>query len=155
MAGKLALWIPLDADVDALLETFRDDPARWLPQPAHPRGPGHWALVAHAGTVVRTVTCMIGEPATDRTTVTRIMSWRADPERGRGPARRLFPSLRGALVLRAAPEGADLHLQATYRRPAGSIGAALGPAQVYRLANAAATRFLQDVAARLLAEAGS
>lgn len=145
--------IPLSAEPGDLVEAFGRSPERWLPPPAEGRGPGHWAATLRAGPIARVGTCGVGDAVEDGdATHHRRLVWQADPEPDTSD--RALPSLRGVLVLRVACRGGDLSIEGGYDPPSGPIGASLSPQQVQAMAEAAASRLLNDVATRLLGDDG-
>lgn len=148
---RLSVWVPLKGDAELFVTRLQRNPVYWLPPPAEPRGPGHWAVEMRAGPVSRLTTCMVGEAAAEDETLTRRIRWRADPEPGEGDTtQRALPSFEGMLLFKTATGGQpEIHLDGNYRAPRGAIGAALTPAQIQKLAEAAADRFLTQIGIRL------
>jgi hypothetical protein len=149
---RVEVWIPLDGKPEETSGLLRRSPATWLPEPADERGPGHWKVTLHAGPITRAATCGVGEATGDERNVRRRIIWNADPESAETSDRAL-PSFDGALILSSVGERrANLALEGTYEAPEGSIGASLGPSQIQSLAEAAAAKFLDDVATRILGD---
>lgn len=146
-ARRAHAWTPVSGAPEQLATILRDLPPSWLPDPAADRGPGHWGVALHAGPVVRTVTCAVGEPHGRGNEVNRRLRWQADPEEPSGE--RVLPAFHGTLRLRVTGDRAELHLTGSYVSPGGPVGAALNPAQIQALAQAGVRWFLEEVAARV------
>ncbi len=152
MAGHVRAWTPLDGDPEDLATHLARNPELWLPQPCHPRGPGHWAFTVQAGPIERTVTCMVGDPQSGSGSVARRLRWEPDPEPD-DPEVRALPTFEGELWLRDAGDGRpEIHLEGAYRPPTGRVGAMLNRQQVQDMAENVARNFLDAVIARLLGE---
>lgn len=152
MAGRVQAWTPLEGDPEELATRLARTPELWLPQPCHPRGPGHWAFTVHAGPIERTVTCMVGDAISGGGSVSRRLRWEPDPEPD-DPEVRVLPTFEGELRLRDAGEGRpEIHLEGAYRPPTGRVGAILSRPQVQDMAENVTRNFLDEVIAQLLGE---
>jgi hypothetical protein len=152
--GELDFWVPIDDRPESVVEVLIRDPGHWLPGPAEPRGPGHWAVTITAGPVRRTATCGVGEASGDDRALTRRLVWKVDPEPSEDAAvGAALPTVAGTLEVRPAGDRrTDLRLVGTYQAPDGTVGSALGPSQMQALAEASASGFLNALAGRVSAE---
>lgn len=151
MAGQVQAWTPLGGDPDDLSQLLSQNPGQWLPPPASPRGPGHWAFTANAGPVTRIATCMVGQPQGGDGQLVRQLRWEPDPEPD-DPHVRVLPTFDGEILLRDAGGRAEIHLQGEYRPPTGRVGAILNHQQVHDMAEAVVRNFLDIVITRLLGD---
>lgn len=151
--GRLALWVPVTDDPDVVATRLAGAPPTWLPGEAGDRGPGHWSVELTAGPIVRTATCMVGDPAVTGGVLRRRLTWTADPEPAGepdgGPLERALPSFDGDLEVRVVEGRGELHLAGVWSVPEGTIGAVMGPAGSQQLAEAVGRGFLEAVAARV------
>lgn len=149
-ARRVDVWVPLEGEVDDLIETFGYSPSTWLPDPAEGRGPGHWAVTLRAGPVTRAGTCGLGETTGDDSVIRRRLVWHADLETAEDDSQhRALPSFEGTLVLRITDRHADLGIEGSYEPPTGAIGASLSPQQLQAMAETTAANFLREVATSL------
>jgi hypothetical protein len=133
---------------------FGADPLRWLPQ-GRREGPGRFLLVLHAGALTRTVRARVGQPwKAGPPSGGRSSGTRSVTPRSPRPSDRFLPSFDGELGLHVQRDGRiTLILDGRYRPPGGALGAAADAALLHRVARGTTERFLEDVAARLAAEA--
>lgn len=112
-------------------------------------------LPLRAGSLTRTVSVRLGQPWRAGATRWRTLSWDPTAEVGEGaPLERLLPSLDGELGLHLESGGrVTLVLDARYRPPGGRLGVAMDAMALRRVALTTVERFLEDIAARLAAEA--
>jgi hypothetical protein len=151
---SIRTFLPVPGDPAAVASAFSGDPLRWLPQ-VRREGPGRYAMVLHAGAFTRSVTARLGQPWRAGTTQWRSVSWDPIGEFGEAaPTERFLPSFDGELGLHLQRLGqVTLILDGRYRPPGGALGAAADTALLHRVARGTTERFLEDVAARLAAEA--
>lgn len=154
MARSIRTFLPAVGDPAALARAFDGDPERWLPA-SRQEGPTVWRLTAYAGSLSRPVLVTVGAPWHAGRTRWRTVSW--DPVDHDGEAThfdRLLPSLDGELGLHLRRGGpVTLLLDARYQPPGGSVGSAVDALALSRVARRTVERFLEDVAAKLAAEA--
>ena len=154
MTRTIRSFLPIVGDPVALATAFDGDPLRWLPG-ARRDGPDGYLLAVRAGSLTRCVRASVGAPW--RAGATRWRSLRWDPVSEDGdPAAldRLLPGLDGELGLHIEPAGRiTVLLDARYRPPGGTFGAAVDAVGLRRVAQSTVERFLEDVAARIAAEA--
>ena len=147
-------FLPLVGDPVSLATAFDGDAMRWLPG-ARRDGPDAYVMAVRAGSLTRSVRAQVGAPW--RAGATRWRSLRWDPVAEDGdPATidRLLPGLDGELGLHLESAGrVTLLLDARYRPPGGSLGVAVDSIGLHRVALATVERCLEDIAARLAAEA--
>lgn len=147
MPSSVRTFLPVIGDATALAATFDRDPERWLPAGSSD-DTGRWQFTVHAGAMHRAVRASIGAPWRAGSTRWRAIAW--DPV----TEDRLLPSLDGELGLHLESGGrATLVLDARYRPPGGVLGAAADAVGLNRVARATVERFLEEVAAKLSAEA--
>lgn len=154
MSRSLRSFLPVSGDADAVAAAFSGDPLRWLPN-ARRDGPERWLIPLRAGSFTRTVSARLGHPWRAGATRWRTLSWDPTGEAGDGAAlERLLPSLDGELGLHLETGGrVTLVIDARYRPPGGPLGVAADAMAMRRIALTTVERFLEDVAARLAAEA--
>lgn len=154
MPRSVRTFLPVVGEPAALTAAFEDDPQRWLPG-ARRTGHDAWVLALKAGALSRSVAAIIGAPWRAGSTRWRTLTW--DPivdADAPGPATRLLPSLDGELGLHVEASGrVTLVLDARYQPPGGVVGDAVDAVGLHRLARTTVERFLEEVAARLAAEA--
>lgn len=154
MARSVRTFLPLVGDPTALSSAFDADPQRWLPG-ARRDGPDTWTLSLRARNLSRLVRASIGHPWRVGGTQWRTISWDPIAEDG-DPAAvdRLLPSLDGELGLHLEASGRiTLVLDARYQPPGGMFGEAVDAVALNRVARSTVERFLEELAARLAAEA--
>jgi hypothetical protein len=154
VARSVRTFLPLVGDTTALSTAFDEDPQRWLPG-ARRDGPDSWTLALRVRNLSRMVRATIGHPWRVGATRWRSIAWDPIAEDG-DPAAvdRLLPSLDGELGLHLEPSGrVTLVLDARYQPPGGVFGEAVDAVGLHRLARATVERFLEELAARLAAEA--
>jgi hypothetical protein len=154
VSRSIRTFLPVPGDPAAVAAAFGGDPLRWLPQ-ARREGPGRFAMVLHAGAFTRNVSTRLGQPWRAGTTQWRAVSWDPIGDPGEAaPTERFLPSFDGELGLHLQRGGqVTLILDGRYRPPGGALGAAVDTALLHRVARSTTERFLEDVAARLAAEA--
>ena len=154
MPRSVRTFLPVVGDSAALGRAFDGDPQRWLPT-ARQEGPDGWRLTAHAGSFARPVLVTIGSPWRAGRTHWRSLSWDpVDTEGESSAVSRLLPSLDGEIGLHLRRGGpATVVLDARYHPPGGSVGAAVDALALSRVARGTVERFLEDVSAKLAAEA--
>ncbi len=155
MPRSVRTFLPVVGDPTSLARAFDGDPQRWLPA-ARQEGPSRWRIKAHAGSLSRPVMVTIGPPWRASRTYWRTVSWDpVDPQDGAPTALdRFLPTLDGELGLHLRRGGpATLVLDARYQPPGGALGEAVDALALSRVARGTVERFLEDVAARLAAEA--
>jgi hypothetical protein len=147
-------FLPVVGDPVALATAFDGDPARWLPG-ARRDGHDRFVLALRAGSLTRTVWATVGAPWRAGATRCRALSWDPIADDGETTAvDRLLPSLDGELGLHAQSGGrTTLLLDARYRPPGGAFGGAMDAVAMHRLARSTVERFLEEITARLAAEA--
>jgi len=153
--SSVRTFLPVPGEAAALAAAFDAEPPRWLPA-LRRDGPDAWMLAVHAGALTRTVRTTIGSPWRAGSTRWRTLSWDPIPDGGGEAAaiERMLPTLDGELGLHQEAGGrATLVLDARYRPPGGAIGAAIDAVALRRVAHRTVDRFLEQVAARLAAEA--
>ena len=147
-------FLPLVGDPGSLAAAFVGDPMRWLPG-ARRDGPDGYVMAVRAGSLTRSVRTQVGSPW--RAGATRWRSLRWDPVADDGDPTaidRLLPGLDGELGLHLEAGGrVTLLLDARYRPPGGTLGIAADSMGLHRVAIATVERCLEDIAARLAAEA--
>jgi hypothetical protein len=147
-------FLPVVGQPAALAAAFEDDPQRWLPA-ARRTGSDAWMLTLKAGALSRSVAAAIGRPWRAGATRWRTLTW--DPITDDGDPStvdRLLPSLDGELGLHLEPSGrVTLVLDARYQPPGGAFGDAVDAVALRRIARLTVERFLEEVSARLAAEA--
>jgi predicted Zn-dependent protease len=154
VSRSIRTFLPVPGDPAAVASAFAGDPLRWLPQ-ARREGPGRYAMVLHAGAFTRAVTARLGHPWRAGSTQWRSVTWDplGDPNEP-APAERFLPSFDGELGLHLQRGGqVTLILDGRYRPPGGALGAAADAALLHRVARGTTERLLEDLAARLAAEA--
>jgi hypothetical protein len=151
---SIRTFLPVPGDPEAVASAFGADPLRWLPQ-ARREGPGRYLMVLHAGALTREVRARVGQPWKAGATRWRSVVWDPLTEPGEPSATdRLLPSFDGELGLHLQNRGrVTLILDGRYRPPGGALGAAADAALLHRVARGTTERFLEDLAARLAAEA--
>lgn len=154
MSRSLRSFLPVSGDPEAVAAAFSGDPIRWLPN-ARRDGPDRWMLPLRAGSFTRTVSTRLGHPWRAGATRWRTLSWDPTAETPESASlERLLPSLDGELGLHLESGGrVTLVLDARYRPPGGRLGVAADAVALRRIALTSVERFLEDVAARLAAEA--
>jgi hypothetical protein len=154
VSRSIRTFLPVPAEPAAVATAFGGDPLRWLPQ-ARREGPGRYVMVLHAGALTRAVTARLGQPWRAGSTQWRAVTWDPLAEVGEpAPTERFLPSFDGELGLHLQRGGRiTLILDGRYRPPGGALGAAADVALLHRVARSTTERFLEDVAARLAAEA--
>jgi hypothetical protein len=154
VSRSVRTFLPVPGDPNTLATAFGGDPLRWLPQ-ARREGPGRFSLAVRAGAMSRPVRAKLGQPWRAGTTLWRSLSWDPVGEVGEpAPLERFLPSFDGEVGLHLQREGqVTLILDGRYRPPGGSLGIAADAALLHRVARSTLERFLEDVAARLAAEA--
>lgn len=154
MARSVRTFLPVVGDSVALGRAFDGDPHRWLPT-ARQEGPDTWRLTAHAGSLSRPILVTIGSPWRAGRTHWRSLSWDpVDTDGESSTVSRLLPSLDGEVGLHLRRGGpATVVLDARYHPPGGSVGAAVDVLALSRVARGTVERFLEEVAAKLAAEA--
>jgi hypothetical protein len=154
MSRAIRTFLPVPGDPEALVAAFTGDVTRWLPE-ARRDGASHHLLTLHAGAFSRHVRARIGHPWRAGATRWRSVTW--DPigdDGGTAAVERLLPSFDGELGLHVQHAGrSTLILDGRYRPPGGGLGVAVDAALLHRVASATTERLLEDVAARLAAEA--
>lgn len=146
-------FLPLAGPPESLVAAFGQDPQRWLPDAR--RDGDDWLVKVRARALARTVRMRIGATWQVGATAWRSVSWDPVPDR-REPTSlpRLLPTLDGELGLHLDASGrTTLVLDARYRPPGGAIGAAADAAGLHRVARETVERLLEEVGARLVAEA--
>jgi hypothetical protein len=150
---SIRTFLPVPGDPAAVAAAFSGDPLRWLPQ-VRREGPGRYAMVLHAGAWTRSVSARLGQPWRAGSTQWRSVSWDPIGDLEGTPTERFLPSFDGELGLHLQRAGqVTLILDGRYRPPGGALGAAADTALLHRVARGTTERFLEDVAARLAAEA--
>jgi hypothetical protein len=148
-------FLPVAGAPEALVDAFVGDPARWLPAAHADDRPGDWLLRVRAGSLSRQVRARVGDPWTAGTTRWRTLAW--DPEPNPDEHLRLdrfLPTFDGELGLHADDAGrVTLILDARYRPPGGTLGAAVDAVALHRVAKGSIERLLEDLGARLTSEA--
>jgi hypothetical protein len=154
VSRSVRTFLPVPGDPNALASAFGGDPLRWLPQ-ARREGAGRFAMVVRAGAMTRPVRVKLGQPWRAGSTQWRSVTWDPVGEVGEpAPVERFLPSFDGELGLHLQRSGqVTLILDGRYRPPGGSLGVAADAALLHRVARSTIERFLEDVAARLAAEA--
>jgi hypothetical protein len=154
VSRSVRTFLPVPGDPNALASAFGGDPLRWLPQ-ARREGAGRFAMVVRAGAMTRPVRVKLGQPWRAGSTQWRSVTWDPVGEVGEpAPVERFLPSFDGELGLHLQRPGqVTLILDGRYRPPGGALGAAIDTALLHRVARGTTERFLEDVAARLAAEA--
>lgn len=154
MPRSVRTFLPVVGDPVALATAFDGDPARWLPG-ARRDGQDRFILALRARSLTRMVRATVGAPWRAGATRWRTLSWDPIAEDGEPTAvDRLLPSLDGELGLHAQSGGrTTLLLDARYRPPGGPLGGAVDTVAMHRLARTTVERFLEEVTARLAAEA--
>lgn len=154
MVRSVRTFLPAVGDPAALARAFDGDPQRWLPA-ARQEGSDSWRITAQAGSLSRPVLATVGSPWRAGRTRWRTLRW--DPvhdEGGTTGLDRFLPSLDGELGLHLRRGGpSTLLLDARYHPPGGSVGAAVDALALSRVARDTVERFLEEVVARLTAEA--
>lgn len=153
MRTPLFRCIPLRGPVEELRARLTGSPAVWLPGTARPTGPETWGVTLHYRRMSRSVTCRVGPAWSVAGTLTRTIAWEPLPEDGDVlPLERLLPSFEGHLELHGtSTTGAVLVLSGTYEPPGGVAGSLATMTVLHRVAEATATRFLEEVAVGLSA----
>jgi hypothetical protein len=154
VSRSVRTFLPVPGDPNALASAFGGDPLRWLPQ-ARREGAGRFGVVVRAGAMSRPVRLKLGHTWKAGSTQWRSVTWDPVGEFGEpAPLERFLPSFDGELGLHLQRAGqVTLILDGRYRPPGGSLGAAADAALLHRVARSTIERFLEDVAARLAAEA--
>lgn len=154
MARSVRTFLPAVGDPNALARAFDGDPQRWLPA-ARQEGANTWRLTAYAGSFSRPVLATIGSPWRAGRTRWRTLTWDPVDEGGdTSGLDRLLPSLDGELGLHLRRGGpSTLLLDARYHPPGGTVGAAVDALALSRVARDTVERFLEEVVAKLTAEA--
>jgi hypothetical protein len=154
VASSVRTFLPLVGSPTALVTAFDGDPGRWLPIARH-EGPNTYTLTLRAGTLRRDATATVGSPWRVGSTHWRTLAWDPVADDGEPSAvDRLLPSLDGELGIHVESGGrVTLVLDARYRPPGGMLGLAVDAVALRRVARGTVERFLEDVTARLGAEA--
>ena len=133
------------------LRLLREDPARWLPDPATPYGYG-WLVDLHADGVLphamaqHGVVVDVGAPSGDDVRELRAVTWKSASAPG------LFPVFHGDLELTGlSDETCQLTLMGTYRPPLSVAGGAGDALLGHHVAEACVRRFVLDAAERMTA----
>jgi hypothetical protein len=154
VSTSVRTFLPVVGDVDGLVAAFEGDPRPWL-HDAKRDGPDHWIVQVRAGALTRQVRAYIGAPWRAGPTRWRTLSW--DPvsgDRDVASLDRFLPSLDGELGLHVEPHGgATLLFDARYQPPGGALGAAVDAVALHRVAKHTVERFVEGLAAALVAEA--
>jgi hypothetical protein len=145
-------FLPVVGPAAALMAAFAGDPGRWMPDA---RNGEAWYVTVRAGSLARTVRARLGAPWQAGAASWRTLTWDPVPEhRAARAIDRLLPTLDGELGLHLDPDGrTTLVLDARYRPPGGALGAAVDAVGLHRVARETVERLLEEVAARLSAEA--
>lgn len=147
MQSSIRTFLPIAGEPAALATAFAQPPLRWLPGPIV-TDQGLYRFTVHAGSLHRLVEASVGAPWRAGSTSWRSVAW--DPL----TEEHLLPSLDGELGLHLEPgRRATLLFDARYRPPGGVFGAAVDAVGLRRVARGTVERFLEQVAARLSAEA--
>jgi hypothetical protein len=154
VSTSVRTFLPVVGDVDGLIAAFEGDPKAWL-HDAKRDGPDHWLVQVRAGALSRQVRAYIGAPWRAGPTRWRTLSWDPVPgERDAVALERFLPSLDGELGLHVETDGgATLMFDARYQPPGGALGAAVDAVALHRLAKHSVERFVEGLAAALVAEA--
>lgn len=150
MPRTVHTFLPLPGEAGEAIETFLDDPSRWLPE-ARRTGPGRWELAVGPGGVERLVEVTVGDPWRVGTTWWRSLAWRPltgdhDPV----AVERLLPSLDAELgMVQDASERLTLALDGRYNAPGGRIGEALDAVALHGVAKHTLERLLAGIGQRL------
>jgi hypothetical protein len=154
VSRSVRTFLPVPGDPTALAAAFGGDPLRWLPQ-ARREGAGRFSMAVRAGAMSRPVRVKLGQPWRAGSTQWRSLSWDPVGEVGEpAPIERFLPSFDGELGVHLQRAGqVTLILDGRYRPPGGTLGVAADAALLHRVARSTIDRFLEDVAARMAAEA--
>jgi hypothetical protein len=154
VSRSVRTFLPVVGDPTALAQAFDGDPQRWLPS-ARQEGASTWRLTVRAGSFSRPVIATVGAPWRAGRTRWRSLSWDpVDQDGGTGALDRLLPRLDGELGLHLRRGGpATLVFDARYHPPGGSLGTAVDVLALSRVARGTVERLLEEVAAKLAAEA--
>lgn len=155
MTRNIRTFLPVTGEPTALTRAFEGDPQRWLPTARH-EGADRFRLEAYAGSLSRPVTATVGAPWRAGRTRWRAVAWEpVDPQDGQPAAfDRFLPTLEGELGLHLRRGGpATLVFAVRYDPPGGPLGSAVDALALSRVARSTVDRFLEEVAARLTAEA--
>ena len=130
------------------------DPAAWLPALAGEATDHGGELLAEVGVeggrLTREVRVDVGEPVRLEGSVLLPITWRA------ARLEALFPVLEADLQVAAVgPRRTQLSLNGRYQPPLGAVGRALDRTLFHRIAEATVRDFLERVAARVVASAGT
>jgi len=154
MQRTARVFLPIAGAATPLGTAFDGDPQRWLAG-ARRDGPRGFTLTLRGGGFNREVLATIGEPWRSASAHWRTISWTpiaADGERA--AVDRLLPTLEGELGLHTRDEDrVSLVLDARYDPPGGPLGRAVDAVALHQFARRTLERFLEDIGARLTAEA--
>ncbi|TVR36561.1 MAG: hypothetical protein EA388_03560 [Nitriliruptor sp.] len=154
MARSVRTFLPVVGDPASLTRAFEGDPARWLPA-SRRTGPDEYLVTLRAGAMSQQVAATIGSPWRSGATRWRSLTWEpTGVDRSPRGVDRLLPSLDGELGLNIeAHDRVTLIFDGRYEPPGGAVGTAVDVVALNRVADATIQRLVEDVTARLSAEA--
>lgn len=133
-----------------VLERLLDEPASWLPPPAHAIALRDYRVEVHAGTAGHVVDVLVGATRITPDAFERPLSW--TPE---GAAAAVLPAFEGALRLVDDVGRVRLEIEGHYTPPGSLLGAVADRVALHRVAEHTLRRFADDVAANLVGDTAS
>lgn len=154
MQRTARVFLPVVGAATPLGTAFDGDPERWLAG-SRRDGPHGYTLTLRGGSFSREVRMTVGAPWRSASAHWRAISWTPIAADGEPAAvDRLLPTLEGELGLHTRDEDrVSLVLDARYEPPGGQFGRAVDAVALHQVARRTLERFLEDVGARLTAEA--
>ncbi|MDX1620827.1 MAG: hypothetical protein R3320_07550 [Nitriliruptorales bacterium] len=151
MTRPLNVFLPVaEADPDATIARFLDDPGTWLPEPARRAGADHWRVALRGAGLTRDVEISIDDTWRSGAAVWRRIRWTPVAEEGDVlPLEKLLPGFQGDLGVVRHGEELSLVLAGGYEVPASFLGAAADAAGLNRVARKTGTQFLADIRSAL------
>ncbi|MBW3662308.1 MAG: hypothetical protein KY469_04335 [Actinobacteria bacterium] len=134
-----------------VVERFLDEPASWLPGPAHELAGGRFRSTIRLGRVTHAVVADVGDARSLAEGWVREVGW--TPASGRGThvrQTRYLPGFDGEVVLRNPdPDTLELEIVGHYQPPFGVVGALVDVIGMHRAAEVTVDELAEDIVARL------
>lgn len=134
-----------------VVERFLDEPASWLPGPAHELAGGRFRSTIRLGRVTHAVVADVGDARSLAQGWVREVSW--TPSSGSGThlrQTRYLPGFDGNVVLRNPdPDTFELGIVGHYQPPFGVVGALVDVVGLHRAAEVTLDELAEDIVARL------
>lgn len=146
---------PVAGDAWPAIERFVEQPAAFLPPPAHELRDGRWRSGVRAGPLQRGVLMHVGEVVVEPDAWSRPVEW--VPTRGVVRLRAghpLLPDFAGRMTLSQDGDTCRLRVAGTYTPPLGRLGALVDAWSLQRVAQRTIDAVADEVSARLSAPPG-